>query len=555
MYKHIPPPQHRRNDALQMLIFEKKSRSCVLNWVARSLSIFLGALCLSTSWAQTPVLLTGKGRFVDNNPVTIRVLADALDSPKAVVLQIPALNVAPIKTEGAPSLADPEAPLTRLIQAMSAQGIAHAMLDLPSDKTTPLPGTWREDPQHYKDIDTALEILKKRFPAAKVYLGAYVNNAISVMGYVDRSTDKIDGVVLLSPNLATARQLKLSNKTRGLIVQAATGRCYNTSLLDAQELAPRTGWTILPVYYEKWGNRQLCGNNSQAALTNRVKPVSTEVSQWLLGQPHAPVIGDSNVGVAGFEEVRMFQGSRGQVEVTLYRPAGPGPFPMLIWNHGDIETGSIFLKGRRFRDPEMANEFIDMGLAVAVVARPGIGRSDGTYSTSFNSGDADATYKGRIHAKELLAVWPQLQQLSWVDRNKLLIAGQSAGGFASVTAASMKIPELIAALTFAGGRTDMNSTRAASHRNDMMIRGYEESGTGATAPLMMIFAENDSRYTANTIRESHKAFVAAGGKATLALYPPLSGDGHFVHSQPQLWREDVRRFLKEAGVNVLSEKP
>jgi dienelactone hydrolase len=520
-------------------------------------SLLLILPSLQSSLAQT--VLEGKGRFVENNPVTIRVWTNSehiKSPPRAIVLEIPALNVAPLKKEGSvTSLADSSGVLARMIDSAAPQGIAHALLDLPSDAVTlPMPVTWRENYNHHKDIDVGIELLRQRFPGTKIYLGAYATNALSLLTYADRSGNKSDGLVMLSPNLSSARLYKLSQSTRGLVISVPTARCYSSSFVDAQELVKRTNWTLLPVYYNTWGNRNICGNTSQAGLVGRFKDVGLETAQWLLDQSHAASLGDDKAGPAGAEEIRLMNGSKGLVEVTLFKPAGAGPFPMLIWNHGDVELGSLSLKGARYREPLMAHEFVDMGLAVAVVSRPGVGKSEGTYARSFNPGDADATYKGRIHAKELLAVWPQLQELPWVNKQQLIIAGQSAGGFASVAAANMQIPELKAALTFSGGRTDMTSTSPATHRNEVMIRGFAESGKGANAPLMMIFAENDSRYTANTIRESYKAFVDAGGKATLALYPPRAVDGHFVYHEPNLWREEVRKFLMDAGLKINPNK-
>lgn len=510
---------------------------------------FASCLILMTGAAPAQVVLEGKGRSTENSAVTIRVLTQPIAAPRAVVLEIPALLTAPLKNDANGfQLANPDSPLTRLVMAANTEGIVHAMLDWPSDPT-PLPRTWRQDPRHLRDIDVAIALLRQHFAGAPLFLGAYAEHASSVLHHVNRSTAHIDGVVLLSPNLGDMRLLQLSNRTPGFIVQVPTARCFATSDADAQELAERTGWNMLRVYYSVWGRPGLCGSTSQAALVNQVKPVATELAKWILGQTPAAVLGAAQMGRAGFEEVRMLKGSRGPVEVTLYRPPGSGPFPLLIWNHGDIVLGSPYLKGRRFREAELAHEFIDMGLAVAVVARPGVGRSEGYYRMGFSQGDADATYKGRVNAQEMLAVWPQLQELPWVDRQQLVVAGQSAGGFASVVAVSMQIPELVASMTFAGGRTDA----PVSFRNDTMIRGFADAGKGANAPLLMVFAENDSRYTANTIRESHRAFVASGAKATLALYPARARDGHYLHTEPALWREDVRKFLQDVGLPITAQ--
>jgi hypothetical protein len=61
--------------------------------------------------------------------------------------------------------------------------------------------------------------------------------------------------------------------------------------------------------------------------------------------------------------------------------------------------------------------------------------------------------------------------------------------------------------------------------------------------VLLIFAENDSRYTANTIRKATEAFIDSGGKADLFLAPAISGDGHFIYRRPDLWSAPLKRFL------------
>jgi dienelactone hydrolase len=512
----------------------------------------LGLCCAMTLPAGALELIQTTGRFADGNPIKLRMLVDIPDDAKAILLEVPHYGTAPTKLEanGEAALTNAEAPMTRLGRALKADGIGYALLDLPGNLTAPAPATWWSNPDHHSDITSAIKALRAKYPKARIFLSGYLFAARSVVAYAAKEPGQMDGVVLLSPYIETLRNVRMRSKVNGLVVQAATGRCYAISMPSTQELVSHTGWQLLPVYYDKWGNRNACTADSQAGLTQRVKEVADQLAVWIGGRAVPAALGDTKAGTALHEEVRMLQGSAGKVEVTLYRPAGAGPHPLLIWNHGDAEVGSAYLSGTRFREPLVANELVDMGLAVAVVARPGVGNSEGNYRSGFSAGDGDPTYKGRVHAKELLAVWPELQKIAWVDKSRLLLGGQSAGGFAVVTALAMNIPELIGVIDYSGGRTDMNDARAASDSNKMMISGFAEIGKAAKAPLMMVFAENDSRYTANTIRESHKAFTEAGGKATLALYPRQPMDGHFVHTQPNVWREDVRKFLQGLGISA-----
>ena len=113
--------------------------------------------------------------------------------------------------------------------------------------------------------------------------------------------------------------------------------------------------------------------------------------------------------------------------------------------------------------------------------------------------------------------------------------------------ASQPIDGLIGAIDYAGGRTNMTAISSASELNKMMVSGFAEFGKTTRVPTLWVFAENDSRYTANTIRASHEAFQAAGGKARLLLSPPIEGDGHHIYHKPAFWRAAAKAYLQEIG--------
>ena len=113
--------------------------------------------------------------------------------------------------------------------------------------------------------------------------------------------------------------------------------------------------------------------------------------------------------------------------------------------------------------------------------------------------------------------------------------------------ASQNPAGVIGAIDFSGGRNDITSDSGPSHLNPMMVRGFAEFGKTTRVPTFWVFAENDSRYTANTIRASHEAFLAAGGKARLLLSPPIDGDGHHIYHKPAIWRAAVKAYLQEIG--------
>jgi hypothetical protein len=54
------------------------------------------------------------------------------------------------------------------------------------------------------------------------------------------------------------------------------------------------------------------------------------------------------------------------LETAVYRPSGPGPFPLVTINHGKPRRGAIDPSAMRPGFDAAAHLFIDLGFAVAV---------------------------------------------------------------------------------------------------------------------------------------------------------------------------------------------
>ena len=150
-----------------------------------------------------------------------------------------------------------------------------------------------------------------------------------------------------------------------------------------------------------------------------------------------------------------------------------------------------------------------------------------------------------MHARDIQLALANLKTRTALDASRMLVMGQSAGGYATMHIASMNLPGVVGAINFSGGRTDKVGSGEAALWNKAMVNGFAEFGKTTKLPTLWIFAENDSRYSANTIRASYQAFTKAGGKAMLLLSPPIEGDGHYIHRRPELWRQAVRDYLSE----------
>ena len=127
----------------------------------------------------------------------------------------------------------------------------------------------------------------------------------------------------------------------------------------------------------------------------------------------------------------------------LYLPAGEGPFPAMIWNHGSEK-----LPGSR---PELARFYTRQGFVFFVPHRQGHGHSPGEYIGDLQmkaraATKDDSEYQRKvIHLHELylrdtIAAVNWLRQRLWVDTNRMVMSGVSYGGIQTILAAETDLP-------------------------------------------------------------------------------------------------------------------
>ena len=84
------------------------------------------------------------------------------------------------------------------------------------------------------------------------------------------------------------------------------------------------------------------------------------------------------------------------MRTALFRPAGAGPFPLVVINHGSVQNDGPSAPIMRSRSFTAASElFVKRGYAVAVPQRPGHGETGGPYlrDRTAGGGCANADYR------------------------------------------------------------------------------------------------------------------------------------------------------------------
>src|SRR5262249_33489025 len=137
-----------------------------------------------------------------------------------------------------------------------------------------------------------------------------------------------------------------------------------------------------------------------------------------------------------------------------YRPAAEGRRPLVVISHGSPRR----LQDRAGMRPDWAERaagfFVAEGYVVLVPMRRGYAHSPGEaddrpQGPCSNPGYTDV---GLRVGRQVLAIADYMRRQSFIDADRVVLAGQSAGGFASLAAASLHPAGVVAVVSFAGGR-------------------------------------------------------------------------------------------------------
>lgn len=492
--------------------------------------------------------------LADGTPATttlaVRVPAD---QPVKHVVLYPSPNGRPFLKASSGTLAlDLIGPWVRASEQLNQRGIAVVFADAPSDAQG-LDIARRAPADVRRDLQAVVAHMQKSFAGTPVHFGLFGSATVPVLDVAAR-IDGVTRIAVVSAALLNARSRDWRDlKTPVMLIHAPSATCAATPFIEAQAIANRHGYTLLAAGYEKPSARLECGRCSQHVLSGLESELADAVLRWFEGTAVPQTIGHPNPLPAWREQALTYAApgliGSNQLELTLLLPDGAGPFPVAVFNHGDVDMDHAVIRSRqRVREIIVAREFLLHGIAVAVPARRGVGLSQGNYPGGFARYDGDPTYKARVHAQDILPALDYLKTRPEIDSRRVILAGHSAGGYSVMYIASTRPAGVIGAINFSGGRTDATGAEGAGSLNRMMVRGFEQLGRTTRIPSLWVFAENDSRYSAATIRASHAAYVKAGGAARLALNAPIAGDGHFIYHRPDLWRDALKEFLSEIGV-------
>ena len=245
-------------------------------------------------------------------------------------------------------------------------------------------------------------------------------------------------------------------------------------------------------------------------------------------------------------EVVSFRSGAITLQGTLYKPAGKGPFPAVVYNHGSA-PGMLSKQALEVLGPVFARHgwvFFGpyrRGQGLSASAGPYIGDEIAEAKKKGGMTAGAATMVRLLetdHLNDQLAALAWLRTQSFVDPDRVAVAGNSFGGIEVVLGAERAS---YCAAVDSGGAAQ--SWEDAPEVQALMTRAVRNS----RAPIFFFQAEND--YDLSPSLKLSAAMKDAGKEFEIKIYPPYgksTQDGHtFGYFGSSVWGADVIRFLDQ----------
>jgi dienelactone hydrolase len=276
----------------------------------------------------------------------------------------------------------------------------------------------------------------------------------------------------------------------------------------------------------------------------RAFALAFSISAALTGQLSRP---------GAFETVDIPSGNL-HLRAFLWKPAGSGPFPAILFNHGSGGADAQHTAGYTMTEAaeRLGQLFVERGYAFLYPCRRGYGLSadQGPYLQDLLLSEEKARgTEARNHLQfvlmttdyldDVMAALSYLKRVPGIDARRLGMAGHSFGGQLTLLAAE-RDTSLRAAISFAGAAGSWDRSSETRERLIAAVRGI-------SAAVMLVQAANDystapSIALRDELERLHKPHV-------VKIYPAVgqtADEGHnLLYLAVPRWQNDVFKFLDE----------
>jgi dienelactone hydrolase len=231
----------------------------------------------------------------------------------------------------------------------------------------------------------------------------------------------------------------------------------------------------------------------------------------------------------------------------------PGKHPLVVLTHGSSRKVEEHAEVTPWQELPQALWFARRGWAVLVVVRRGYGISggdpDGNHAGRCPATDYEAA--AEYSAEDLRIAIDYARELPEVDATRIVVAGVSTGGLATVALTAKAPPGVAAAINFAGGRGS-KADHDVCNPGDL-VSAYRDFGKTSRIPMLWLYAENDKYFWPELAQKFDEAFRSKGGRDQFVLAPAIGEDGHSLFRHLDAWSDTVDAFLKAQNLTPVTE--
>jgi len=240
------------------------------------------------------------------------------------------------------------------------------------------------------------------------------------------------------------------------------------------------------------------------------------------------------------------------VPITIYRPKGDGPFPLVVFNHGRAVTDKRAAQGRS-RPEHLARYFVEKGFVVFAPTRIGYWETYGGFDPedSGNCSNMRVEPMSTVASDQVLASVEYARTLPYIDASRWIVAGQSVGGLTTVATVGRNPKGLIGGINFAGG-TGGNPDRTPGNPCGVaQIASYWGTiAKSSTVSMLWLYWQNDKFWGEKHPKNWHEKWLDNGGRAEFTMFPAVGEDGHGgLNIDMNSWLPVVDAYLNKLGFN------
>lgn len=237
----------------------------------------------------------------------------------------------------------------------------------------------------------------------------------------------------------------------------------------------------------------------------------------------------SKVGAAAGQDIAL--------EVTVYRTRLAGRQPLVIMNHGSTD-GELPGVPTISRYEGQARFFLAHGYNVVLPMRKGRGLSSGPMLEPSDQSVPGATQVDSA-VEDLDTVVNAMRAEPWVDPARIIVAGQSRGGFLSVIYAARYPDKVAGVINVSGGWWAGRGWGVAFNATN-----FADAGRHSKVPQLWLYADNDHYYSLAQASRDFDGFRANGGLGEFHSVTDIHGDGHDLFGYINLWGGPVAAYLR-----------